>query len=48
MGDGTLWANDSTFRQGPQEAFGERMHQILLAAGKPSEGMPARVSRREV
>jgi cytochrome P450 len=44
--DGTLWARDSSFRQGPMEVYGERMHQILLAAAKPSEGMPARVARR--
>jgi cytochrome P450 len=48
MNDGTLWARDPSFRKGPQEAFGERMHQILLAAGKPSEGMPARVTRRDM
>jgi cytochrome P450 len=48
MEDGTLWAKDASFRKGPQEAFGERMHQIFLAAGKPSEGMPARVARREM
>lgn len=48
MGDGSLWARDSSFRKGPQEVFGERMHQILLAAAKPSEGMPARVSRRNM
>jgi hypothetical protein len=46
--DGTLWANDASFRKGPQEVFGERMHQILLAAAKPSEGMPARVRRRDM
>lgn len=43
--DGTIWSRDPTFKQGPQEVFGERMHQILLAAAKPSEGMPAKVSR---
>lgn len=48
MDDGTLWAKDSTFRKGPQEVFGERMHQILLAAAKPSEGMPARIKRRQM
>jgi cytochrome P450 len=48
MGDGTLWARDGSFRKGPQEIFGERMHQILLAAAKPSEGMPARAYRREM
>jgi hypothetical protein len=48
MNDGTLWTKDSSYRQGPQEVFGERMHQVLLAAGTPSEGMPARVARREM
>jgi cytochrome P450 len=48
MGDGTLWARDESFRKGPQEVFGERMHQILLAAAKPSEGMPVRAYRREM
>ncbi len=46
--DGTLWAQDSSFRGGPQQAFGEDMYQILLAAGKPREGMPARVNRRKM
>jgi cytochrome P450 len=48
MGDGTLWARDNSFRSGPMEVYGERMHQILLAAAKPSEGMPCRVMRREM
>ncbi|KAH3912265.1 hypothetical protein HBI56_005760 [Parastagonospora nodorum] len=48
MGDGTLWAKDASFRSGPMEVFGERMHQVLLAAGKPSEGMPCRVTKREM
>ena len=46
--DGTLWAKDHSFRAGPQKVFGEDMYQILLAAGKPREGMPARVSRRSM
>jgi len=48
MNDGTMWAKDSSYRKGPQEVFGERMHQILLGAAKPSEGMPARIKRREI
>ncbi|KAH7078813.1 cytochrome P450 [Paraphoma chrysanthemicola] len=36
MGDGSLWTKDASFRKGPMEAFGERMHQILLAAAKPT------------
>jgi len=48
MNDGTMWAKDSSYRRGPQEVFGERMHQILLGAAKPSEGMPARIKRREM
>jgi hypothetical protein len=43
-----LWARDNSFRSGPMEVYGERMHQILLAAAKPSEGMPCRVMRREM
>ncbi|KAF1841638.1 cytochrome P450 [Cucurbitaria berberidis CBS 394.84] len=35
--DGSLWARDSSFRKGPQKAFGDEMYQILLAAGKPRE-----------
>ncbi|CAO2657275.1 Nn.00g034010.m01.CDS01 [Neocucurbitaria sp. VM-36] len=46
--DGTLWAQDSSFRNGPQEVFGEEMYQILLVAAKPREGMPARVTRRNM
>ena len=48
MNDKTMWAKDSSYRKGPQEVFGERMHQILLGAAKPSEGMPARIKRREM
>lgn len=44
--DGTLWAKDTSFQNGPQKVFDEDMYQILLAAAKPREGMPARVSRR--
>jgi cytochrome P450 len=46
MGDGSLWARDGSFRKGEMVVYGERMHQILLAAAKPSEGMPCRVRRR--
>ncbi|KAH7127134.1 putative P450 monooxygenase [Dendryphion nanum] len=46
--DGSLWANDASFKKGPQTIFGdEPAYQILLAAAKPREGMPARVKRRE-
>jgi hypothetical protein len=48
MGDGSLWARDGSFRKGEMVVYGERMHQILLAAAKPSEGMPCRVTRREI
>lgn len=44
--DGSLWAADKSFRGGPQECFNDPAYQVLLAAGKPREGMPARVSRR--
>lgn len=46
--DGSLWAKDNSFRNGPQNVFGEDMYQVLLAAAKPSEGMPARVKRRQM
>lgn len=45
--DGSLWTKDSSFRKGPQEAFGDPMYQVLLAAGKPRKGMPARLKRRK-
>ncbi|KAF3040312.1 hypothetical protein E8E12_007633 [Didymella heteroderae] len=45
--DGSLWTKDSSFQKGPQEVFGDPMYQVLLAAGKPREGMPARVKRRK-
>ena len=45
--DETLWAKEASFRKGPQEVFDDPMYQILLAAGKPREGHPVRVSRRE-
>lgn len=48
MDDGSLWAKDDTFRKGPQKIFGEEMYQVLLAAAKPREGMPARIRRRDV
>jgi hypothetical protein len=45
-GDGSLWdQKDKSYKTGPQEVFGDRAYQVLLAAGKPNEGMPARVSR---
>lgn len=47
-GDGTLWTKDSSYQKGPQEVFGERMYQVVFGAAKPSEGMPARVKRREM
>ncbi|KAF1945072.1 cytochrome P450 [Clathrospora elynae] len=46
--DGTLWAKDASFKKGPQKVFGEEMYQILLAAAKPREGMPARIARRKM
>ncbi|KAL6705889.1 hypothetical protein ACN47E_006349 [Coniothyrium glycines] len=46
--DGTLWSEDPSFKKGPQKVFGEEMYQILLAAAKPSQGMPARVTRRQM
>jgi len=45
-GDGSLWAKIPGKDAGPQECFGDEMYQILLAAAKPREGMPARVTRR--
>ncbi|KAF2703867.1 cytochrome P450 [Pleomassaria siparia CBS 279.74] len=43
--DGSLWAADKATKTGPQECLGTDAYQILLAAAKPREGMPARVSR---
>ncbi|KAF2795515.1 cytochrome P450 [Melanomma pulvis-pyrius CBS 109.77] len=43
--DGSLWAAEKGWKRGPQECFGEEAYQILLAAAKPREGMPARVTR---
>ncbi|KAF2738491.1 cytochrome P450 [Polyplosphaeria fusca] len=44
--DGSLWAAEKSFRGGVQECWGDPAYQVLLAAAKPREGMPARVSRR--
>ena len=45
--DGSLWAKEANFKDGPvQECFGEEAYQVLLAAGKPRDGLPVRVSRR--
>lgn len=44
--DGSMWAAWNASNSGPQEGYGERMYQVLMASAKPSEGMPARVSRR--
>lgn len=44
--DGSLWAADKSQKRGVQECFGDEAYQILLAAGKPREGMPAKVVRR--
>jgi cytochrome P450 len=46
--DGSLWSKDPSFKKGPQKVFGEDMYQILLAAAKPREGMPARITRRKL
>lgn len=46
--DGTLWAKNASFREGPQEVFGDPMYQTLLAAGKPREGHPVRINRRKM
>lgn len=45
-GDGSIYDRYGTARSGPQECYGERMYQVLMAGAKPSEGMPARVTRR--
>jgi cytochrome P450 len=44
--DGTLWAQEKSWKTGPQEIFDDPAYQVLLAAAKPREGMPMRVSRR--
>lgn len=46
-GDGSIWASFGASKSGPQECYGERMYQVLMAAAKPAEGMPARIRRRE-
>ncbi|KAL5431247.1 hypothetical protein PMIN06_012358 [Paraphaeosphaeria minitans] len=46
-GDGSIWASFGASKSGPQECYGERMYQVLMAAAKPAEGMPARVGKRE-
>lgn len=46
--DGTLWAKESSWKTGPQEIFDDPAYQVLLAAAKPREGMPMRVSRRSM
>ncbi|KAJ4286072.1 hypothetical protein N0V90_013421 [Kalmusia sp. IMI 367209] len=47
-GDGSIWATYGASKSGPQECYGERMYQVLMAAAKPSEGMPARIKRRDM
>ncbi|KAF2110234.1 cytochrome P450 [Lophiotrema nucula] len=44
--DGSLWATEKSQKIGIQECFDDEAWQILLAAAKPREGMPARVKRR--
>lgn len=46
--DNTLWANEKSWKTGPQECFGDEMYQVLLAAAKPREGHPVRVTRRNM
>ncbi|KAF2275080.1 cytochrome P450 [Westerdykella ornata] len=45
--DGSIWNSVKGRLDGPQECFGDEMYQILLAAAKPREGMPARVTKRK-
>lgn len=45
--DGSHWAKDDTFRQGPQHVGSDELYQVLVGAGKPREGMPCRVRRVE-
>lgn len=47
QGDGSIWAGFGASKAGPQECYGERMYQVLMAAAKPAEGMPARVKRSD-
>lgn len=44
--DNSLWAKLPSSRTGPQQIFGDDMWQTLLAAAKPRDGMPARISKR--
>jgi hypothetical protein len=46
-GDGSIWATFGASKKGPQECYGDRMYQVLMAAAKPAEGMPARIKRRD-
>ncbi|KAF2270960.1 putative P450 monooxygenase [Lojkania enalia] len=46
--DNTLWAAEKSFKGGVQECFGDEAYQVLLAAAKPREGMPARAMRRNL
>ena len=47
-GDGSIWAGFGASKGKVQDVGGERMYQVLMAAAKPAEGMPARVRRRVV
>ncbi|KAF2009336.1 cytochrome P450 [Aaosphaeria arxii CBS 175.79] len=44
--DGSLWTKDSSFQTGPQQCYGDPAYQVLLAAAKPREGMPVRITKR--
>ena len=46
--DGSMYAKEGNWKKGPQECFGDDAYQILLAAGKPRDGMPARVTKRSM
>ncbi|CAK3833139.1 cytochrome P450 [Lecanosticta acicola] len=41
--DGSFYARNEAFRQGPQEVEGEPLYQTLIGAAKPREGMPVAV-----
>ncbi|KAF2192569.1 cytochrome protein [Zopfia rhizophila CBS 207.26] len=45
--DGSMWASEKSQKKGPQKCFDDDAYQILLAAAKPREGLPARVIRRD-
>ena len=42
--DGSYYAKNDAFRQGPQNVEGEELYPTLIGAAKPREGMPVKVN----